>query len=274
MNWKLTRRCRPGRCCAAAAPAAAEGELNIFNWGNYTSPELIKKFEEAYNVKVTVTDYDSNDTALAKVRAGGHGFDIVVPSANFVPIWISEGLLLESAPRPDGELQERRPALGRRAPGIRAATTPCRGSGARPASSSTPRVYKGDINTSAIFLDPPAELVGKINVVPEMNDVMFAAIMYVGGEPCTDDKEVLKKVRDKLMAAKPKWIVDGLRRASRSSPAATIGAGVQLERRHLALARCRTRTCSSAIPRKASRSGWTASRSSRTPRTSRTPSCS
>ena len=83
---------------AGAGTAHAEGELNIFNWGNYTSPEMIKKFEEKYKVKVTVTDYDSNDTALAKVRAGGHGFDIVVPSANFMPIWIKEGLLLESRP--------------------------------------------------------------------------------------------------------------------------------------------------------------------------------
>ena len=56
---------------AMAVPAAAEGELNIFNWGDYTSPEMIKKFEETYKVKVTITDYDSNDTALAKVRAGG-----------------------------------------------------------------------------------------------------------------------------------------------------------------------------------------------------------
>src|SRR5688572_4233934 len=83
---------------AFAAPAAAEGELHIYNWGNYTNPELIKKFEETYKVKVTVTDYDSNDTALAKIRAGGHGFDIVVPSANFVPVWIKEGLLIETRP--------------------------------------------------------------------------------------------------------------------------------------------------------------------------------
>ena len=72
--------------CAALA-ADEPKVLNIYNWGNYTSPEVIKKFEEKYNVKVTITDYDSNDTALAKVRAGGHGFDIVVPSANFMPIW-------------------------------------------------------------------------------------------------------------------------------------------------------------------------------------------
>src|SRR5690606_30903076 len=67
-------------------------------------------------------------------------------------------------------------------------------------------VYKGDINTSAIFLDPPPELEGKVNVVPEMADVMHLAITYMGGEPCTADLEVLKKVRDKLVEAKTKWI--------------------------------------------------------------------
>jgi spermidine/putrescine transport system substrate-binding protein len=67
-------------------------------------------------------------------------------------------------------------------------------------------VYKGDINTSAIFLDPPPELVGKINVAPEMNDVLFATIKYFGGDWCTTDKEVLRKVRDKLVEAKTKWL--------------------------------------------------------------------
>src|SRR5947208_3512590 len=50
-----------------AAPPPAGGELHIFNWGDYTNPDLIKKFEAKYNVKVTLTDYDSNDAMLAKV---------------------------------------------------------------------------------------------------------------------------------------------------------------------------------------------------------------
>jgi spermidine/putrescine transport system substrate-binding protein len=61
-------------------------------------------------------------------------------------------------------------------------------------------VYAGDPNTSAIFMDPPAELAGKINVYPEMGDVMAVATMYVGGEPCIDDEATLKAVRDKLLA--------------------------------------------------------------------------
>jgi spermidine/putrescine transport system substrate-binding protein len=35
---------------------------------------------------------------------------------------------------------------------------------------------------------------------------MALAIMYVGGEPCTGDKEVLKKARDKLVDAKQHWM--------------------------------------------------------------------
>ncbi|MBU1401310.1 MAG: extracellular solute-binding protein [Alphaproteobacteria bacterium] len=190
---------------ALAGATHAEGVLNIYNWGDYTSPELIKKFEAANDVKVTITDYDSNDTALAKVRAGGHGFDIVVPSANYVPIWVKEGLLLES--RPD-QMENFKNVDPRWVdvpwdPG-RHYSVPWQWGVTGIGVNS--KVYGGDINTSAIFLDPPAELVGKINVAPEMNDVLFATIKYFGGEWCTEDRELLKKVRDKVVEAKTKWL--------------------------------------------------------------------
>ena len=190
---------------ALAGATHAEGVLNIYNWGDYTSPEMIKKFEAEHDVKVTITDYDSNDTALAKVRAGGHGFDIVVPSANYVPIWVSEGLLLEA--RPD-QMENFKNVDPRWVdvpwdPG-RHYSVPWQWGVTGIGVNS--KVYGGDINTSAIFLDPPAELVGKINVAPEMNDVLFATIKYFGGEWCTEDRELLKKVRDKVVEAKTKWL--------------------------------------------------------------------
>jgi spermidine/putrescine transport system substrate-binding protein len=188
-----------------AGAASAAGELNIYNWGDYTSPELIKKFEEQFGVKVTITDYDSNDTALAKVRAGGHGFDIVVPSANYMPIWIGEGLLLESRPDQMENFKNVDPRWvdvawdqGRHY------SVPWQW-GVTGIGVNT-KFYKGDINTSAIFLDPPEELVGKLNVTPEMNDVLFATIKYFGGSWCTTDKDLLRKVRDKLVEAKAKWL--------------------------------------------------------------------
>jgi spermidine/putrescine transport system substrate-binding protein len=196
--------------CAAAfafpgAAAHAEGELNIYNWGNYTNPDLIKKFEETYKVKVTLTDYDSNDTALAKVRAGGHGFDIVVPSANFVPVWIAEGLLLETRPDRMENFKNVEPKWADVPfdPGRRY-TVPWQW-GTVGVLVNT-KHYKGDINTAKLVFDPPDEVKGKIIVVPEMGDVMLSAILYAGGTPCTGDKEVLKKVRDIMVAAKPSWL--------------------------------------------------------------------
>ena len=190
---------------ALAGPALAEGELQLYNWGNYTSPELLEKFKAETGITVTVTDYDSNDTALAKVEAGGSGFDLVVPSANYVPIWIEKGLIQELD-------LTKIPNHGNIAPewmsvdydNGRKFTIPWQwGTTGIGVNKS---VYGGDINTSAIWLDPPEELKGKINVTPEMNDVMALAIMYEGGEPCTEDTEILKKVRDRLLTAKPHWM--------------------------------------------------------------------
>ena len=76
---------------ATAGMAQAAGELQLYNWGDYTNPELLKKFEAETGIKVTVTDYDSNDTALAKVAAGGSGFDLVVPLASVNSLFRGSG---------------------------------------------------------------------------------------------------------------------------------------------------------------------------------------
>lgn len=190
---------------ALALPAFAEGKLNLYNWGDYTSPQMIQKFEDETGIDVTITDYDSNDTAMAKVSAGGHGFDLIVPSHNYVQIFVQKGLL--------AELDHARLAnFGNIDPkwvdvpwdqGRKYSVPWLWGTVGMGVNTDT---YDGDPNTSAIFLDPPEELVGKVNVAPEMTDIMHLTTMYLGGEPCTEDKEMLKKVRDKLVEAKPKWM--------------------------------------------------------------------
>ena len=190
---------------ASSAGAFAEGELHLFNWGNYTSPEMIKKFEDKYGIKVTITDFDSNDTALAKLEAGGAGFDLAVPSAGFVGIYAEKGLIakLDHAKLPNikniaPEWVDVSWDMGREW------SVPWQW-GTTGVSVNT-KDYAGDINTSAIFMNPPPELAGKINVIPEMGDVMALATMYEGGKVCDEDPAIMKKVRDDLLAAKPKWL--------------------------------------------------------------------
>jgi spermidine/putrescine transport system substrate-binding protein len=190
---------------AATGSALAAGELNIFNWGNYTSPEMIKKFEAQHDVKVTITDYDSNDTALAKIRAGGHGFDMAMPSGNFLKVWIEEDLILEARPDQMSNFKNLREDFVDVPfdPGRRYSIPWLWGTFGTVVNS---KAYSGDINTWDIIFNPPAELKGKINVVPEMNDILYTAIAYHGGTYCESNKDILKKARATLLAAKPNWM--------------------------------------------------------------------
>ena len=189
----------------ASASIAAADTLNLYNWGNYTPPEMLEKFEEETGISVTVTDFDSNDTALTRVKAGGHGYDVVVPSNNFVQIWAEEGLVAE-LPR------DQIPNLANIAPqwvdvdfdpGRRYSVPWAWGTTGIIVNSS---VYDGNPNTAEIFLDPPEELRGRVNVIPEMTDIMNITVNYFGGEACTDDRDILMQVRDKLTEAKQHWI--------------------------------------------------------------------
>ncbi len=188
----------------AAGPALAEGELHIYNWGDYTNPDLIKKFEEQFKVKVTLDSYDSNETMLSKVRAGNSGYDIVVPSDYTVKIMIDDGLLEKTEP---GSMENAK-NIDPRFLNVywddgRHYSVPWQ-FGKTNFVVDTAK-YKGDINTLAILFNPPEELKGQINILDDINSVMHATERYVGVPRCSADKADLKKVNDALMAAKPFW---------------------------------------------------------------------
>ncbi len=71
---------------------AGEGVLHIYNWTDYTSEEMVKKFEAETGIKVTIDTYDSNETALAKISSGAAGYDVMIISNDFVPIFVKQGL--------------------------------------------------------------------------------------------------------------------------------------------------------------------------------------
>jgi spermidine/putrescine transport system substrate-binding protein len=189
---------------AGAGQAMADGELHIFNFGNYTSPEMVAKFEKTYNVKVTLNSYDSNDEMLAKVKAGGSGFDIVVPSSYVVPGMIKDGLLAKVEPNTMANFKNLRPEFvniywdqGRHysVPWLWGTT----------GVTVNTDAYKGDVNTWKIIFDTPAELKGMVNALPEMTDTMSAASFYLGQDPCSDSKDDMKKLNDLLFKAKKDW---------------------------------------------------------------------
>jgi spermidine/putrescine transport system substrate-binding protein len=70
-------------------------EIFLYTWVEYIDPDIKTQFETECGVKVTETNFDSNETLLATLQAGGADYDIVVPSDYMVQILIDEGMLQE-----------------------------------------------------------------------------------------------------------------------------------------------------------------------------------
>jgi spermidine/putrescine transport system substrate-binding protein len=77
----------------ASGPAQAAGSLNLFNWGEYISPEILDQFSKEFDVKVNLDTYGSNEDMLAKIQAGATGYDLVFPSVHMNDIMLQLGLL-------------------------------------------------------------------------------------------------------------------------------------------------------------------------------------
>ncbi len=80
----------------AASPAFAQEEpvLNVYNWSDYIAEDTIANFEAETGIKVNYDVYDNNEIVDAKLLAGNSGYDIVVPSGNFLERQIKAGLIL------------------------------------------------------------------------------------------------------------------------------------------------------------------------------------
>lgn len=73
---------------------ASSKVLNIYNWGDYIDPELIKQFEKEYGYKVNYETFDSNEAMEAKIKQGGTAYDIAIPSEYMIQKMKKEKLLL------------------------------------------------------------------------------------------------------------------------------------------------------------------------------------
>ena len=62
----------------------AGGELKIYNWSDYIAEDTISNFEAETGIIVTYDMYDSNEVLEAKMLAGASGYDLVVPTADFL----------------------------------------------------------------------------------------------------------------------------------------------------------------------------------------------
>ena len=186
-----------------AAPAqAAGGHLYVYNWTDYLAPELVRRFETETGIAVTVDTYDSNETLLAKLKAGSAGYDVVVITSDFVPIFIEQGLVqridAKALPHFSGvEARWRGPAWDP----TNAYTVPFHW-GVTAYAVNTVKV-PGPFDSLATLFDPPPEARGKVAMLGAASEVMSMAELALGLAPCQTDSAAMKRVDGLLAAQKP-----------------------------------------------------------------------
>lgn len=73
-----------------------DGEkLYVYNWGDYMDMDVVKEFEEEYNVKVIYQEFATNEDLYVKIKNSSEPMDVIFPSEYMLERMSNEGLLNE-----------------------------------------------------------------------------------------------------------------------------------------------------------------------------------
>ena len=202
------RAARTGALAALAAaafmitPAAADGQLNIYNWGEYINPEVLKKFEADTGIKVNLDVYGSNEEMLAKVQAGGTSYDIVFPSVHMHDIMSKLDLLEKTNINAYEGFKNIDPAF------LRAESDP-KGEYCLPyAWGSVGIVYNREILGKDItgwrdLIATVKEKDLKFTLLDDMREVIGVGLMLNGNSVNSTDAEELSQAAETIIEMKP-----------------------------------------------------------------------
>jgi spermidine/putrescine transport system substrate-binding protein len=188
---------------SSPSPASNDGVLRIYGWANYTDDALLQDFTQKTGIKVTVDTYDSNETMLAKMQAGGgNAYSIIYPSDYIVSQMVDLKMLttLDKS----------------RIKGLEAMKKqwqdPIYDKGntySVPVSWGTtgiiydPERAKADIKGWDHLWDNKGSLTRRVTLLNDVREVMGATLLYLGHSLNTENPEEIKAAYDQLVELKP-----------------------------------------------------------------------
>ncbi|WP_028319384.1 extracellular solute-binding protein [Desulfobulbus elongatus] len=79
---------------AVSSGNAADKVLNLYIWSEYIPEQVLADFTRETGITVNISTYDSNEAMYAKLKLVGKGYDLVVPSSDYVGLMRRQGMLL------------------------------------------------------------------------------------------------------------------------------------------------------------------------------------
>ena len=207
----------PPTAAAAAPPAPvydtdAEKTVNVYNWSDYIEPTVLEAFTKETGVTVNYEVMDSNELLETKLVAGRTGYDVVVPSANFLARQIKSGIYQKLDKSKLDQLKNLDPDITKRLevfdPGNEHAVNYMWGTSGVAYNEEAIKAAMPDapVDSFAMFWDP--KVVSKfakcgVSVLDAPSEVIGTVLIYLGKDANSEKPEDLKAAEKVLLSVRP-----------------------------------------------------------------------
>ncbi len=197
------------------ADAAAKPEdkvLFVYNWSDYIGATTIADFEAKTGIKVTYDVFDSNEVLETKLLSGHTGYDVVVPTGDFLERQIKVGVFLKLDKSKLPNLVNMNPEIMQRV----AAHDPGNEHSVNYMWGTTGIGYNPDLvkkalgtdtidSWSAVFDPTNAAKLAKcgISMLDAPSDVVDSVLIYLGRDPNSEKAEDLAAAEEILLKVRP-----------------------------------------------------------------------
>ncbi|WP_173934870.1 polyamine ABC transporter substrate-binding protein [Chelativorans sp. Marseille-P2723] len=196
----------------ASAAAAQQRVVHVYNWSDYIDEEILEEFTAETGIEVVYDVYDSNEILETKLLAGGTGYDVVVPSGEFMGRQIEAGVFqkLDKTKLPNldtmWDVIERQTAVYD--PGNEYSVNYMWGTVGIGYNVDKVREALGtdEIDSWSLVFDPEtiAKVAGcGVHMLNASSDIVRAALDYLGIDPNSTEPADLEKAEELLSSIRP-----------------------------------------------------------------------
>jgi len=192
---------------------AMADEVRVYNWSDYIDEDLLTKFEEETGIDLIYDVFDSNEVLETKMLSGGSGYDVVVPTADFLSRQIVAGAFQPLDPEKLPNLKNMWDVIEARTaqydPGNAYSINYMWGTTGLGLNVDKVKAALGDdapMNSMDLVLKP--ENMAKLSecgvyFLDAPTEIIPMVLKYLGEDPDSEDPQVIRKTEATLMAVRP-----------------------------------------------------------------------